>query len=153
METTVDRCKIRPYYNSGFVFAQKQTAFFSRWYDDFHQLMDSKVRTQKRASRHQVDYGFIEQMSISITVDRLGLTPQVPSIQYNYPLPFRPRLQNNPAQNIDLSALVHLHYHRWFQHPGFLSHVFSEADQETDAYQWLDKNLPFEPELSGPFKC
>jgi len=153
MKTSIDRQQIRPYYNSGFIFAKKHLGFFNSWHDDFHRLMVSDIRTNTNASRHKVDYGFIEQMSISVTLSKLGFEPHVPSIKYNYPLPFRPRLQKRESQKVALGDLIHLHYHRWFQHPDFLAYIFSEEDKKSESFSWLESECNFVPKIYDSFKC
>lgn len=150
--TTVSQEVIRPYYNSGFILVNQQTEFFIQWKKDFIQLMDANIRTSPSSSRHQVDYGFIEQMVISITCEKqFEQTHLLPEI-YNYPIPFRPRLKNRD-QHFEFEQLVHVHYHRWFQHPGFLDYVTTDKEKQSAQYQWLKNQLPLMPEISGPFKC
>lgn len=153
MLTTISRIKIRPYYNSGFIYAKQETGFFNQWKLDFEKLMESDVRTNKDTSRYKIDYGFIEQMSISITLNRIGAAVTVPKVVYNYPLPFKPKLQTQEVSKYSLSDLVHVHYHKWFQHPGFLDHITSDEEKQSEQYKWLKKHLPLQPEIDGPFKC
>ncbi len=52
-----------------------------------------------------------------------------------------------------LGDLVHIHYHKWFQHPGFLEHVTCDEDKQTEQYQWLKAHLPLQPPIEDEFKC
>ncbi|MFC3195040.1 hypothetical protein ACFODZ_12380 [Marinicella sediminis] len=153
MTTTVDQQLIRPYYNSGFVFARHELGFFTQWKKTFERLMDSEVRTDSGSSRHQVNYGFNEQMSISIVLQQLKTEPLIPPITINYPLPFRPRFKKQGASDPAASDLIHVHYHRWFQHPDFIGHVFDQEEQKLPSISWLASELPFYPTISGPQKC
>lgn len=150
--TTVSQETIKPYYNSGFILVNKHIDFFKQWKKDFIQLMDTNIRTSPSSSRHQVDYGFIEQMVISITCEKLFKHAHILPETYNYPIPFRPRLKSRD-QHPEFEQLVHVHYHKWFQHPEFLDYVTTDEEKHSIQYQWLKKQLPLMPKISGPFKC
>ncbi len=152
IDTTVSQESILPYYNSGFVLASQCPEFFTQWKNDFISLMESNIRTNPTQSRHQVDYGFIEQMVLSITSIHCAVDTYLPSTKYNYPIPFKPKLEKRPSA-VKLSESIHVHYHKWFQHPDFLDHVTDEADKQTKQYIWLKEQLPLKPVISGSFKC
>ena len=152
IETTVSQESILPYYNSGFVLASHCPEFMTQWKQDFINLMESGIRTNPTQSRHQVDYGFVEQMVLSISSLQSLEETLVPNIKYNYPIPFRPSLEMRP-NTVKLSDLIHVHYHKWFQHPGFLDYVTNEVDKQSIQYHWLMTQLPLMPTISGKFKC
>lgn len=151
MKTTVDQQTIRPYYNSGFVLAPKSFNFFRKWKTVFENLMGSQIRTNPSQSRHKVDFGFLEQMSISVALSLYNLEKKMLPNSYNYPLPFMPVLSQRDGA-INFSNLCHIHYHRWFQHPGFLNHILNDDDMLSAQYQWLQPNLPLTPIIKDSFK-
>ncbi|WP_395373954.1 hypothetical protein [Marinicella sp. W31] len=151
-ETTVRKAFIRPYYNSGFVLAYQLNDFMQHWKNDFYKLMQSEIRTAGEASRYGKDYGFIEQFTLSITASRFPQTLVEAPETINYPIPFRPMLKDRDGHP-NFTDLVHVHYHRWFQHPGFLDHVTAPEEQTTTQYNWLKSRLPLQPTIDDPFKC
>jgi len=151
VSTTVSNEIIRPYYNSGFILAN-DSGFMMQWKQDFLQLMNSSIRTCPSSSRYKVDYGFIEQMVLSITSEKFPFKTKILPQTYNYPIPFRPLMKTRP-NHPKFNELVHVHYHKWFQHPGFLDHVTDEEEKKSEQYLWLKEHLPLLPEIDGPFKC
>ncbi|HFC30682.1 MAG TPA: hypothetical protein ENJ44_06545, partial [Oceanospirillales bacterium] len=106
--TTVSQEKIRPYYNSGFVLVNKGIDFMQQWKQDFIKLMDSDIRTAASSSRHLVDYGFIEQMVLSVSSEKMNPQTLILPETYNYPIPFRPRIKERQAHP-SFAELVHVH--------------------------------------------
>ena len=151
IQTNVRTELIRPYHNSGFVLSNQIQGLYQQWYEDFDVLMSSDIRPDF-VGRDGTNFGFFEQLVLSVTAARLGDQVRYFPRAVNHPLPFRPYLQ---SQGVDFSLqdLVHLHYHKWFQHPGFLEHIFTAEEMNTDVIRWLNLYLPFEPTISGPFKC
>jgi len=152
IETTVSQEMIRPYFNSGFVLINKGINFMQQWKQDFIKLMDSTIRTSASSSRHQVDYGFIEQMVLSVTSEKISSSTKILPQTYNYPIPFRPLLKNR-ENHPRFDELVHVHYHKWFQHPEFLDYVTDDEEKKSEQYLWLKEHLPLLPKIDGPFKC
>ncbi len=151
IDTTVRTETIRPYHNSGFVLANNLPGLFTQWYTDFDELMLSNIKPGF-IGRDGTNYGFFEQLVLSITASRYpGQVRYFPK-NINYPIPFRPFLKKSRTQD-PFEDLVHVHYHKWFQHPGFLAHITSENEKKTSKYQWLQAYLPLLPEIKGPFKC
>ncbi|VAW49263.1 hypothetical protein MNBD_GAMMA03-15 [hydrothermal vent metagenome] len=150
--TTVRPNKIRPYYNAGFIWANGLPGFFSQWKKDFIKLVDSGLRPFGYQSRDNTDFRCLDQVALAVTAQRykdsIAILPQT----YNYPIPFRPILkdrENHPKFN----ELVHIHYHKWFAHPGFLDHVTTDDEKRSEQYLWLKEHLPLLPEIGGEFKC
>lgn len=150
--TTVDQTVIRGYFNAGLVWTSGLTDFYQQWEQDFLKLVDSGLRPQKYQSRDGNDFRCLDQVALAVTAVRyqqhLNLLPET----YNYPIPFKPRLQARTGHPT-LNELTHIHYHKWFQHPGFLDHITSEQEKQTEQYLWLKSHLPLQPEINGPFKC
>lgn len=151
IRTTVRQELIRPYHNSGFVLANGTPNFFSQWLNDFKSLMQSKIRPSF-IGRDGTNFGFFEQLVLSITTQRESVNKKYFPKMVNYPIPFKPIMQKR-ANHPNFSELVHIHYHKWFQHPGFLDHVTTDEDKQSEQYQWLKSRLPLQPIIDGPFKC
>jgi len=152
LKTTVRPAIIRPYYNAGFLWAKNIPGFYQQWLDDFLLLVDSGLRPFGYQSRDGDDFRCLDQIALAVTASRYSEYIKILPETYNYPIPFRPFMKNrnnHPA----FDELVHIHYHKWFQHPDFLDHVTSDEDKQSDQYQWLKKQLPLQPTIGDPFKC
>ena len=91
-------------------------------------------------------------MALAVTATRYQEFLKVLPESYNYPIPFRPMMKDRESHP-DFKDLVHVHYHKWFQHPEFLDHVTSEEDKQSEQYKWLKAQLPLLPEIDDEFKC
>ncbi|GAA4825226.1 hypothetical protein GCM10011365_05550 [Marinicella pacifica] len=151
MTTTVRNNTIRPYHNSGFVLVNGIDGFYQQWFKDFDELMKSNIRP-KFVGRDGTNFGFFEQLVLSITTERIINKKRFFPRQLNYPIPFQPYLSSE-KRSLDFNELCHIHYHKWFQHPGFLDHVTTDEDKKTEQYRWLKEQLPLQPTIDGPFKC
>lgn len=151
IETTVRTETIRPYHNSGFVLVNNIPGFFTQWFFDFEKLMESEIRPDF-VGRDGTNFGFFEQLVLSITTARHPEKVRYFPKAINYPVPFHPFLQKK-GEETPLGDLVHIHYHKWFQHPGFLDHVTTDEEKQSEQYKWLKERLPLQPEIDGPFKC
>ena len=152
LKTTVRPSIIRPYYNAGFVWVNNVPGFYQQWLDDFLVLVDSGLRPFGYRSRDGDDFRCLDQVALAVTASRFQKHIKILPETYNYPIPFRPYMKDrkdHPAFN----DLIHIHYHKWFQHPGFLDHVTSKEDKQTEQYRWLKEQLPLQPTIDGPFKC
>ncbi|MFV0542730.1 MAG: hypothetical protein ACK5L8_03465 [Marinicella pacifica] len=155
--TTVRPSTIRPYFNAGFIWADNIPGFYQQWLEDFLKLVDSGLRPYGYQSRDGDDFRCLDQVALAVTASRFQEHVKILPETYNYPIPFRPFMKdrdtNKQQKHPDFKDLVHIHYHKWFQHPGFLDHVTSEEDKQTEQYRWLKKQLPLQPTIDGPFKC
>ncbi len=152
VETTVRPVLIRGYFNAGLIWVQGIPGFFQQWLVDFQKILNSELRPFGYRSRDGDDFRCLDQVALAVTASRYSEQLEILPITYNYPVPFRPMMQsrlNHPS----LSRLVHVHYHKWFQHPEFLKHISSDKDQLTDQYKWLESRLPLEPLIDDEFKC
>lgn len=152
LTTTVRPSYIRPYYNAGFIWVNNIPGFYQQWLEDFLKLVDSGLRPFGYESRDGDDFRCLDQVALAVTASRYQEHIKILPETYNYPIPFRPFMKDrkdHPA----FKDLVHIHYHKWFQHPGFLDHVTSDEDKQTEQYRWLKAQLPLQPTIDGPFKC
>ena len=152
IQTTVRPATIRNYFNAGLIWSHHLPGFFQQWYTDFMTIVDSKLRPFGYQSRDGDDFRCLDQVALAVTATRWAEQLNVLPPSYNYPIPFKPVLQERPGHP-GLDDLVHVHYHKWFQHPGFLSHVIDDQERSMPAYQWLEQQLPLSPTIDGPFKC
>lgn len=150
--TTVRQKTIRPYFNAGFIWANGLSGFFTQWKKDFIKLVNSGLRPFGYQSRDNTDFRCLDQVALAVTAQRYKENIEILPKTYNYPIPFRPILKEQ-KHHPKLNELVHVHYHKWFQHPGFLDHVTSDEDKKSEQYLWLKEYLPLLPEISGEFKC
>ena len=150
--TTVRPSIIRPYYNAGFIWANGLSSFFTQWKKDFELLIDSGMRPFGYQSRDNTDFRCLDQVALAVTAQRYKEDVEILPQTYNYPIPFRPLMKTRP-NHPKFNELVHVHYHKWFQHPGFLDHVTDEEEKKSEQYLWLKEHLPLLPEIDGPFKC
>lgn len=150
--TTVRPAKIRPYYNAGFIWVNKIPGFYQQWLDDFLRLVDSELRPFGYKSRDGDDFRCLDQVALAVTASRYQEHIKILPETYNYPIPFRPIMKDR-KDHPKFKDLVHIHYHKWFQHPGFLDHVTSKEDKQTEQYRWLKEQLPLQPTIDDPFKC
>jgi len=152
MTTTVRPHTIRPYYNAGLVWNNGVAGFFQQWYADFMALVDSGLRPAGYQSRDGDDYRCLDQVALAVTCSRWHDQVSCLPATYNYPIPFKPMLDLRPGSPA-IDQLVHVHYHKWFQHPRFLDHVVRDSEHHSTQKKWLTQQLPIEPAIDGPFKC
>lgn len=149
--TTVRPHYIRNYFNAGFVWAHRLEGFFQQWYKDFLTIVESELRPFGWTSRDGNDYRCLDQVALAVTATRYQEYLQILPETYNYPIPFRPLMKDREGHP-KFQDLVHVHYHKWFQHPNFLNHVASEVETSCDQYKWLSNRLPLLPTISCAFK-
>lgn len=143
--TTVDGEDIRAYFNAGMVAARRDAGVLSRWRDHFLALMDASLVPPHGKLT------FLDQVSLATSLaDRMDRV-RVPDPMHNYPLPLRPILPR-PLREAPLDAMVHVHYHRWFQRPGFLREIRPPLDPRSERFRWLEERLPLEPVIDDPLR-
>ncbi|WP_223786937.1 hypothetical protein [Marinicella meishanensis] len=151
VQTTIELIPIRGYYNAGYIWANQLDGFFQQWLADFKRLHQAGLVPPGFVSKDGNNFRCLDQVALAVTVARHDQHRKELPVPYNYHLPFRPMM---PAQRrCALSELVHVHYHKWFQHPDFLDHVTVDEEKASAQYQWLKQRLPLQPITGGPFKC
>ncbi len=141
VETGVDGLRIRAYFNGGMVVARRSSGFLSAWQADLERLTGAGHLPPE-------GIGFMDMLSLAATAARVIDRVQIVDERYNYPLPLRPAMPA-PFRDAQLEALVHVHYHRWFNRPGFLGALQPPLDPESPIVRWLEPWLPFEPTIGG----
>lgn len=149
--TTVSSLKIRNYFNAGLIWVCGLKGFYNQWYDDFLTIVDSGLRPFGYMSRDGNDFRCLDQVALAVTATRYKAYLEILPESLNYPIPFKSNMQNH-TNHLKLNELVHIHYHKWFQHPGFLDHITTENEKLSEQYIWLKKQLPLKPEINEPFK-
>lgn len=148
--TTVRTTTIRPYFNAGLVWVNQINGFFQQWLADFTTIANSNLRPSGYQSKDQDNFRCLDQVALAVTAHRHSQQLSILPPTYNYPIPFRPLL--NQRQPTPMQQLIHIHYHKWFQHPNFLDHISTKTDQTTPQYQWLKQKLPLKPTINSAFK-
>lgn len=144
LETGVSAQKIRSYWNAGLLAVNRSEGLFQRWKDDFLKLMQAG-----HVPKGQIT--FMDQLALAATLARVAERIRVLDPRYNYPLPKRPLLKE-PYRTAELDSLIHIHYHRWFNKPGFLSLVSPPLNNRSPVYNWLSSWLPFQPTIDDPLR-
>jgi hypothetical protein len=146
VRTTVDGKRIRAYFQAGLVVVRRRAGIFRQWQESLEKLIAADHLYPVRHKPNTVM--IVDQISLAATLikhfDRLHFLPMT----YNYPLPKRARLAP-PFNRIGLEELVHIHYHRWFNKPGFLASLESPLNRNAESYRWMDGFLPFSPIIEG----
>jgi hypothetical protein len=140
-ESVVDRQRIRAYFNAGLVVTRRDARVFAAWYEDF-------VAIVRAGHLPPEGIGYLDQLSLAVTVARRWDRTRILDWRYNYPLPLRPALLE-PARSAALEDLVHVHYHRWFARPGFLDAVVPPLPAGSPVRRFVEPYLPFEPTITG----
>jgi hypothetical protein len=138
VHTTLDGERVRAYYNAGLVCVRRSAGLFDAWRDHFRRLV---------RARHIPGGGmrFVDQLALAAAVTaHPSRAVSVFDVRYNYPLPLRPRLPRD-ARETPLSTLVHLHYHRWFHHPGYLQAAHPDWPAAMPAFAYVAGRLPLSP--------
>jgi hypothetical protein len=141
--TTVDRARIRAYWNTGLVAARREAGLFQAWEEALVRLFESGCVFKKPVLMEQLAWAGV----IADIHDRVLVLPD----EYNYPLPKRTLLPPG-VRDLELDDLVHVHYHRWGHLPGFLGEVRPPLDTGSERYRWLQERFPLTPTIDGPFR-
>jgi hypothetical protein len=141
--TTVDRVRIRAYWNTGLVAARRSAGLFGEWERALVRLFESGCVFKKPVLMEQVAWAGV----IADIHDRVWILPD----EYNYPLPKR-RFLPPGVRDRELEDLIHVHYHRWGHLRGFLGEVRPPLDPESKRYRWLEERFPLAPTIDEPFR-
>jgi hypothetical protein len=137
VETTVGGLEIRAYWNSGLLATRREAGLFGAWEAAINRLYDLDVVYQRRPH-------FMDQLSWAAVTADVHDRVRILSHAYNYPIRQRPALPE-PARELDLDQIVHLHYRLWFHLPDALDKVDPPFEPGGERYRWLEERLPVEP--------
>lgn len=140
VQTGVNCVPIRPYYNAGFVAYKSKLKIAQSWISNLNILRNNE--------HHPNNLRCLDQVALAITTSKFKIN--VLPNKYNYPIPLRSKMVDQNMQQLQLSDLVHIHYHRWFQKHGFFD-LLKPSLLSDEKMDWLKKRLPLSPELNDHF--
>jgi len=142
VETANTGERIRGYWNGGLLAVRRASGIYGEWLDLFR-LLIAEGHMPKGSINN------MDQLALAGTLarrpDRVGSL----DYRYNYPIPQRAELPGS-QRTADLDELIHIHYHRWFNRPGFLGLLQPPLGRGTEQYRWLEGHLPLEPTIDEP---
>lgn len=107
VRTTGSNKEILEYYNTGHIVTQTKNGLFSRWKENFLNVMDQGLMPNN-------DLFYVEQSVFSATISQMQYSVKQLEEGYNHPIAF---LKNSPdryAQPDKIRQLVSIHYHKEF---------------------------------------
>jgi Sulfotransferase family len=142
VETVEKQKRIRGYWNAGIVAARRDSGYLSDWLELWLALLREE---------HFPDGKMMvtDQVAIAAAVARRPERFANLGRDYNYNIARRPFYRGTMAK-ADLSDLVHVHYHQWFNRRNLLRDLRPPLDPSTEQYRWLDERLPLEPSVKTP---
>jgi hypothetical protein len=162
IETAVGRERVRPYFNAGLIAARREAGVFRAWRDMFLALMraghvpgvsaGAPIPTANSGGGGRGgQMTFMDQIALAAVVAKRPAALRLLDWRYNYPLPKRPLLPP-PQAEAPLESLIHVHYHRWFNRPGFLDELTPRLDPSSAIVRWLSERLPLRPVIDEPLR-
>jgi hypothetical protein len=142
VETVEKQKRIRGYWNAGILAARRSSGYMSDWLELWKALL---------AEEHFPDGKMMvtDQVAIAAAVSRRPDRFANLGREYNYNIARRPFYKGEMG-SADLSEIVHVHYHQWFNRTGLLRDLRPPLDRESEQYRWLDDQLPLEPTVRAP---
>jgi hypothetical protein len=137
MTSLADGERVRAFWNGGLIVFRGPAGLASEWLEFFELLL---------ARRHIPEAGIlnVDQLSLAAILARRPEAVEQLDHRYNHNLALRAQLPE-PQRSFELADLVSVHYHIWFNRPGFLEDLRPPLARDSDRYQWLQRDLPFEP--------
>ena len=149
LTTTIDNLRIRAYWNSGLIAVNRSYGLFHRWRDNFIKIMRAgHIPRNNKTNEERLNN--MDQLALAPTLVNVSERLNILDYRYNYPLPKRP-LMVSPYRNAALENLIHVHYHRWFNKPDFLSLLRPKLNKDSEVFKWISSFLPFQPVIDDPF--
>ncbi|MDY6936876.1 MAG: hypothetical protein SWY16_04345 [Cyanobacteriota bacterium] len=135
VETTVEKERIRGYWNSGIIAAKKASGLFSNWLKNFEIAMENQLIPE--AGMFHLD-----QLTLAATIAAMNLEVLTLSPTYNYPL--HKQSQLNEGDRIEtFDKIVSIHYHWMFKGEDWRDALanLEGFDRESKRYRWLCSRL------------
>ena len=139
--TTVDRKKIRAFWNSGLVAIRRSAGIFTAWQETFEKLL-------KAGSTIDQKNFYYEQSALSATICAKTNKILCFSPSYNYPIHCHNLiLESNRLNSFDEIVCIHDHFFRkrkeWYRERTWVKTLkrLKNCDQTTSKYQWLYQYL------------
>ena len=142
VETVERQKRIRGYWNAGILAARRESGYLSDWLEIWLALL---------AEEHFPDGKMMvtDQVAIAAAVARRPDRFRNLGREYNYNLARRP-FYKGEMKRADLTDLVHVHYHQWFNRRKLLRDLRPPLEPGSEQYRWLDERLPLEPSVKAP---
>ncbi len=138
--SVVDQQQIRAYFNGGLIVSRREAGIFRSWRANFTTLMKrGHYPPDKNRGINNMDEIALG-ISLAKSFERLKILDE----RYNYPLHRRSELQGS-ARFAELEDLIHLHYHGWFNRPGYLDSLNPGFNPDSPLLSWIQSFLPFAP--------
>jgi hypothetical protein len=139
--TTVDRKKIRAFWNSGVVAVRRSAGIFTAWQETFMKLLAEGSTIDKKNF-------YYEQSALSATICAKTDKVWCFSPNYNYPIHSH-NLILDPEKMTDLKEIVCLHDHlfrsrkEWYRERTWVKTLkrLKNFDKKSPEYRWLYKYL------------
>jgi hypothetical protein len=147
---TIDKRRIRAFWNSGLIAVNRSEGIFQQWKDNFIKIMKAGHIPIDRSTGKEC-LTFMDQLALAPTLTNVYDKVDILDYRYNYPLPKRP-LMVSPYRNAALEDLIHVHYHRWFNKPDFLYLLRPKLNKDSEVFRWISGYLPFEPVINEPLR-
>ncbi len=142
IETTVDRQRVRAYWNAGLVVLRREERLGERWLACLRALFEARLFPYNGTKN-------IDQVALAAALAPVHERIETLDLRYNYPLPKRGELAE-PWRSAPLESLRHVHYFRWFNQAGFLDRLDPPLDPASPITSWLADQLPLTPEIADP---
>jgi hypothetical protein len=140
VETELGR-RVRAYFSSGLIAVRRSAGLFRRWRDDFLRLVEADCLPESTGMSR------MDEVSLAVTLARAFERVRILDGRYNYLIFKRPQLVP-PWRDAQLEELVHVHYRRCFNVPGYLRAVRPPLEPASEIVRWLEQYLPLEPVAS-----
>jgi hypothetical protein len=139
VRTTVNRVRIRAYYNAGIAVFRRSAGICHVWVEMMRAI---NTLVEGRTRNH------LDQFALTLAAAKIGGVKLLPET-HNYSI--GRRAEYAPPHNaMPLSSLTHVHYHRKFFEPGFLEKLEPAFDRDEVRYKWLSERLPLAGDYSLP---
>lgn len=142
---TIDRKKMRTYWNAGVIAVRREAGVFGVWKDNFEKIINSEIRPNEIADKTY----YLDQVSLSATTDAMESKVWCFSPSYNYPLNFHNELPES-EQLKKFSEIVCIHDHFFRERPKdrFKGRIWVKLlrslrnfDKSSLEYKWLYRYL------------
>lgn len=140
--STIDKKKIRAYWNGGMVAAQRSLGFFSKWKNDLEKVMEKELQPR------ETGIFYVSQTVMAATISAMTENVKTFSPQYNYPISLHHKLSES-EQIGNFDDLVSFHYtnSNKFRDKGLDKSLerLRNIDKSSARYQWLMEYLAKHP--------
>jgi len=142
MTALADGSRVRAFYNGGLIVFRRTAGLAGEWLSLFELLLERE---------HIPANGILnmDQLSLAAIMARRPEAVIQLDHRYNHNLALRAHLPE-PERSYELADLVSVHYHIWFNRPGFLEDLRPPLQPDSERFRWLRQYLPLEPTNERP---